>query len=316
MTTSSGELPSISVVIPTFRRRDGIIQVLTPLLEDPHVGEVIVVVDGSQDGTLDLLQDMARTQDRLRPLWQPNSGQETARQKGLDAARSEVVLFLDDDVIADPGLASGHARAHARTPGVLVVGYMPTVRPQQRQPGNFTATLYADDYERVCERYTAEPDSILNSLWAGNFSMRSDDALRVGVRGTANLARLEDREFGLRCAEAGLSAVFDRTLSARHAYTRDLAGYAREYFAVGHSRRRLGELHPARVGSLDPRDEISGGQRLLVGALAAAMVGNLSRAVLYHACRLAGRMHAWPVELALGRLLRQVELIRGFDGGR
>ena len=314
MTTSSGHLPSVSVVVPTFRRRDGIMQVLTPLLDDPQVGEVIVVVDGSEDGTLDLLQDVACTQDRLRPLWQPNSGQETARQTGLDAARSQVVLFLDDDVIADPGLASGHARAHAQTPGVVVVGYMPTVRPQQRRPGNFTTILYADDYERFCERYSAEPDSILNSLWAGNISLRRGDALRVGVRGTANLTRLEDREFGLRCAEAGLSAVFDPTLSARHAYARDLAGYAREYFVLGGSRRRLGELYPARVGSLDPRDEISGAQRLLVGTLTTPVVRKLGRTVLYHSCRLAGRLHAWPVEMALGRLLRQVELIRGFDG--
>ncbi|WP_319454944.1 MULTISPECIES: glycosyltransferase family 2 protein [unclassified Mycobacterium] len=315
-TTSSGSLPSVSVVVPTFRRRDRIMRALAPLLDDPHVDEVIVVVDGSDDGTLELLQDVARTHDRLRPIWQTNSGPETARQTGLDAARSEVVLFLDDDVMADPGLGFGHARAHAQTRGALVVGYMPTVRPQQRRPGNFTATLYADEYERFCASWTAEPDSIINTLWGGNYSMRRDDAVRVGVSGTLNLARVQDREFGMRCAEAGLSAVFDRTLSATHEHERDLAGYFREYHIIGDSRRRLGELYPARLGTFDPRDDLSVAQRLLVGTLAAHGVRKLSRAVLYHGCRLAGRLHVWPVELALGRLLRQVELIRGFEGDR
>lgn len=316
MTTSAGCLPSVSVVVTTFRRRALIMRALAPLLDDPHADEVIVVVDGSDDGTLELLQDVARTQPRLRPIWRTNGGCEAARQTGLDTARCDVVLFLDDDVIADPGLASGHARAHAQNRGAVVVGYMPTVRPQQRRPGNFTALLYANEYEKFCANWTAEPDSIISTLWAGNFSIRRDDALRIGIRGTLDLGRIQDRDFGLRCAEAGMSAVFDRTLSGTHEHVRDLAGYFREYHIVGDSRRRIGERHPARLGRFDPRDDLSVAQRLLVGTVAARGVRKPSRAVLYHACRLAGRLHVWPVEMALGRVLRQVELVSGFDGDR
>jgi glycosyltransferase involved in cell wall biosynthesis len=307
-------LPTVSVVMPTYRRRDRFADAVNAIAADPHAMEIILVVDGYDDGTLEAAQEMARTEPRLRPVWQANRGLEGARQAGLELASGDVVLFLDDDVIADPGLARGHAQVHARVPDAVVLGYMPTLQPQRREPGNFSTVLYAVEYERACEAFEDDPSSVITHLWAGNMSLRRSDAQRIGVEGVAQLVRLEDREFGLRCAESGLTGVFDRTLGSVHSHARDLDSFAREALVLGGSRRRLGELYPQYVGAHDPRADLSWPVRAVVTVAAGPVVHRLSRAAFYKGAQVAGRRQAWGLEMACGRLLRQVELVRGYEG--
>ncbi|MGH2745153.1 MAG: glycosyltransferase family 2 protein, partial [Thermoleophilaceae bacterium] len=172
-------LPSVSVVMPTYNRRSLLPRVVEPLLGDRGASEVVVVVDGCDDGSLEWLRSRALRDGRLRPLGIENRGENGARQAGIEAARGEVVLLLDDDVAAEPGLASGHARRHAGDRGLVVLGYMPPPLPARRRAGDFTTRLYANEYEAVCVGYERAPGRILRNLWAGNMSMRRADCLRV-----------------------------------------------------------------------------------------------------------------------------------------
>jgi glycosyltransferase involved in cell wall biosynthesis len=208
---------AISVVIPTYRGRERLRETVPPLLADPMLHELIVVVDGSEDGSLELLREWAAQDGRLRPLPIPNSGDNVARQVGLEHATGDVVLFMDDDVVAQPGLLAGHLRRHAEAPGRVVVGYMP-VGPEARE---LTGRLYARWYEGQCRAYEERPERILENLWNGNVSMRREDALRVAIPNDAYDTRYgPDRELGLRLRAAGLTGVFDRSLRAEHRYVR------------------------------------------------------------------------------------------------
>ena len=142
-------LPTVSVVVPTYRRRDNLTEVVLPLLEDPALLELLVVVDGCDDGSLELLEQIAASHPRLRPVWTENSGGAAARQTGIDAAVGDVVLLLDDDVVAAPGLVSGHARRHQEHDDLVVLGYMPTRPPEPGARGRFATHLYAQEYESV-----------------------------------------------------------------------------------------------------------------------------------------------------------------------
>ena len=89
--------PIVSVLIPTWNRarlvQDAVASALGQTLEDL---EVVVVVDGSTDGTADVLR--ARFDDpRLRILEQTNTGLSGARNAGIDAARGTYIALLDDD---------------------------------------------------------------------------------------------------------------------------------------------------------------------------------------------------------------------------
>ena len=137
------ELPSVSVVVPTYNGVTLLERILRPLSEDPATTEVIVVIDGSRDGSKELVDRLAREDPRLRSVLIENSGDMGARDVGARAATGEIVLFVDDDVLADPGLVSGHARRHAEAGADIVLGYMPVVASARRGPLDFPLMFYA-----------------------------------------------------------------------------------------------------------------------------------------------------------------------------
>jgi glycosyltransferase involved in cell wall biosynthesis len=88
--------PKVSVIIPTYNRaakvRNTIESVLTQTFSDL---EVIVVDDGSSDGTGQILEEIFG--DRIRYYAQANQGVSVARNKGIEEARGEWIAFLDHD---------------------------------------------------------------------------------------------------------------------------------------------------------------------------------------------------------------------------
>lgn len=247
-------LPSVSVVAPTYERVHGLPRFLDAILREP-AAEVVIAVDGSRDGSVEWLRERARADERLVVLDLPHQGAGAARQAGLEAATSDVVLLLDDDVIASPGLVEGHARHHAGLEPKLVLGYMPNdwraVAPERRG----IAWVYRYWYEIHCERYAADPDFVLSSLWGGNLSMPREAMLRIGFQSLAVRRGQDDRDFGLRCLKGGVRAVFDRSLHGEHLYDRAMPDFRTDSRLQGECRRLLRAAHPDVLG--DPRESPS-----------------------------------------------------------
>ena len=90
----------VSVVIPTFNGERFIGETLRAVLAQSHPAvEIIVVDDGSSDATCRLVRDTA---PQARLLQQQNARVSAARNRGLDAARGEFVVFLDQDDVWHP----------------------------------------------------------------------------------------------------------------------------------------------------------------------------------------------------------------------
>lgn len=246
---SSQGSPPVSVVIPTHNRRDRLSAALEPLIADPAAHEILVVVDGSTDGTEELVDRLARDEPRLRAVVIENRGLPRARLAGAEAAGGDVVLALDDDVIAEPGLVAGHAARHQGAERLVVLGYMPVAqRPPRR--GEFARELYAREYELVVSAWERDPSAILRSMWAGNFSIRRDDYLALASEVEQVVSGYhEDMDFGLSCRAAGLRAVFDRSLRATHHYERDADGFLRDARSSG---RNLPAVHRRHAGRVEP----------------------------------------------------------------
>lgn len=103
----------LSVVIPSYNRAPVLARCLDALAaQDPQPGEVVVVDDGSTDSTPAVLAERGW----VRAVRQSNGGRAAAKNTGVDAARGDIVLFLDDDVIAAPALIGRHAAHHAAHP--------------------------------------------------------------------------------------------------------------------------------------------------------------------------------------------------------
>ncbi len=259
----------MSVVVPSRGRGPALRKAVEAVVDDPAVVEVVVVLDGSGAAheVSPVLGGLGR-RTALRVLAGDGRGASRAREIGAAHAIGDVVLFLDDDVIAGPGLACAHAAHHARRGGLVVVGAMPVAeRLLDRSP---TARIYAADYERIRRTYDASNDAVLLDLWTGNMSIRRDDCIRVGMATDSfPYAQHEDREFGLRCREAGLTGVFDRRLVATHHYVRSPGAFldlARQQVVATWA---MHALHNDMLGPWDPEQYRSGvGPRLrwLVGS--------------------------------------------------
>lgn len=103
--------PSISVVVPTYQRRDVVCEAVRTLGRADYPGaiELIIVIDGSTDGTADALAAIA-CPFPIRVIVQQNAGASAARNRGAAEAANDVILFLDDDMMCDPNLLREHGR--------------------------------------------------------------------------------------------------------------------------------------------------------------------------------------------------------------
>ncbi len=250
---------TVSVVIPTTGRDVLAESVGRTLDQDPL--EVVVVADRQPDRVREILTTNGLDGDpRLRVVPGPARGAAPARQVGSDLATGDIVLFLDDDVVPDPGLVAGHRDAHAVGPGRVVVGYIPVAAESVRS--SVAAAIYSADYEAECAELDANPELILLALWSGSVSMRRSDCLRVPQAvPTFEGLLLEDTELGLRCAQAGLVGVFDRRLTAVHHHNQSIEVFLRNAArqtegALVLARRYPGSFHRTRSRQTAPRDRV------------------------------------------------------------
>src|SRR5690349_14383580 len=96
--------PRVSVVIPTYQRRLSVertLQALSAQTMPADQFEVVVSIDGSMDGTREML-DACRTPYTLVAQWQRNRGRAAACNRGVALARGDVIVLLDDDMEPTP----------------------------------------------------------------------------------------------------------------------------------------------------------------------------------------------------------------------
>ena len=93
----------LSVVIPVYNIEDYIGKCLDSVLEQTYQNyEVIIVDDGSTDGTAGVCDEYAQKDERIRVIHKKNEGVSVARNTGIDIATGEYFLFFDGDDFMEP----------------------------------------------------------------------------------------------------------------------------------------------------------------------------------------------------------------------
>ena len=113
-----------SVIVPTFNRRALVLRTVSRLLQQNFPAdeyEIIVVVDGSSDGSAEALRSLAPA-SHLLIIEQENRGPSAARNAGSRAAQANILVFLDDDMLCDPELLAAHVEAHRKAERVVAFG--------------------------------------------------------------------------------------------------------------------------------------------------------------------------------------------------
>jgi glycosyltransferase involved in cell wall biosynthesis len=300
------------VIVPTYQYAAKLEVTVRALLADPATTEVIVAVDGCRDGSLELLESLCEEDARVVPIFVEHIGKPGALCAALERAVSEVVLLLDQDVVAKPGLVSGHAAHHCNGSHLVVLGYMPTTPDTADGQAAVLTGLYAKEYEAHFRDLEAHPELVLRRLWGGNVSLRREDCVRVGL--AFPYFGHEDQDFGIRCLKAGLTGRLDRNLFAEHHHARDPVAFLWYSKMQGASRWQIHQQHCDVLGPYAPDSMLEGmpaALRRLTALVATPRLGDASAAFLATIGDLFAYSGWSRGELTSYRLARRVELRTG-----
>lgn len=255
--------PFLSVVIPTRNRRESLLRLLASLERQTVPAgsfEVVVVDDGGTDGTASALEALDAPFP-LRLVPGAGDGPAVARNAGARAAAHGLVVFLDDDVEASPGLLAAHAAAHSDGAERAVVGpYFPSHRPT-RDPFRILSRNWWE--ETFAEMARPGHRTGYRDLLSGNLSAPREAFLRwggfdEGFRGV----RCEDWELGARLMALGVPIVFRADAHAVHheADTLTLRRALRDAHREGQGFARLDRLHPSLAAERGPDGPLRNGR--------------------------------------------------------
>ena len=258
--------PLVSVLVCCHNRRDLLALTLYSVFDQDYPNiEVVVVDDGSEDGTGAMIRDQFG--DRVRYFWQENQGVTAARNRAAAEARGELIAFQDDDDLMPPGRITTLLAALREFPqAAFATGDLAYIDNE----GNLLGRRWMSGPMDLREPARLLPDGQAAILWPlvpavpHTTLFRREDGERVGWFDSEFRHAAEDADFLARLGEGKPIA-----------YVREIVSHYR----LGHSaltgnlvrteaaRIQLWLKHLSRIGTRKPelRDRLH--QRLLTATL-------------------------------------------------
>lgn len=286
--------PQLSVVIPTYQRRDSLLRALASLRAQTLPAseyEVIAAVDGSTDGTYEALGAFSAPY-AITALRGPNRGRARACNAGIRAASGALIVLLDDDMEASSGFLAAHAAAHRGAAPRSVVGAAPIlVGPGSPPFVRYMARGFRSRLERL-----GQPGYRLKfrDTYTGNFSAPREVLLAVGgFDESFQVYGHEDYELALRLENAGVELIYSADALANQHYEKTFAGFARDGIARGRTAVLFAGKHPAIVSQIKLSEYHTGSRtwRLLRGLL--LQLSRVSTRVPQWVIQFVGRLERW-----------------------
>jgi cellulose synthase/poly-beta-1,6-N-acetylglucosamine synthase-like glycosyltransferase len=250
-----------SIVIPTFNGATRIGNCLDALLKqaDSHDAEILVVDDGSMDGTGDVIGRYPG----VRLLRQANGGPAAARNRGASEALGSIILFTDDDCVPEPGWLDAMLEPFADPRIVGAKGIYGT--RQKRLLSRFVQIEYEDRY-RLMKRFR-----FIDFVDTYSAAFRRERFLEVNGYDTSfPVACAEDIELSYRMSTRGWRMKFVPAAVVYHTHPETLLGYLRKKFKFAFWRVLAVRKNPGKAVKDSHTPQLMKLQLLLAPALLAS----------------------------------------------
>jgi glycosyltransferase involved in cell wall biosynthesis len=235
----------VSVVIATYNRSVSVERVLNALSNQTFPAEdyeVVVSIDGSQDGTREMVDKYESDYD-LRAIWHANSGRASACNRGIRDSRGDIVIILDDDMEPSRGLIRAHYAAHQRGTKLGVIGAVPIIVDSASTP---VIRYVGEKFNSHLRKISAPGYGIrIRDFYSGNFSIRREDMLEYGMYNEEfTIYGNEDVELAYRLLKAGIVIVYDPDALCVQNYEKGFRGLAYDTISKGKTAVLLTGLYP------------------------------------------------------------------------
>ena len=243
--------------MPSYQRRNTLERVLDAYeAQQPHdlPFEVVVVDDGSDDGTAEMLAGRRSSRYRLRFDRQQNGGPAKARNRALEMAEGELVLFTGDDIEPTPDLLAQHleghrllADVHAAVLGLTCWHPAAETTATMRHIDGPGAQQFSYHFFKDGTEYD------FRHLYTSNVSLYRELLDREPQAFSTDFpaAAFEDAEFGFRLARHGLRIVYRAAAVAYHHHPYEAPGFFRRQRRCGAMGAILYRQRPELRGYLD-----------------------------------------------------------------
>lgn len=231
--------PEVSIIIPSFNGALRLPRCLDALVaqETRRAYEILVVDDGSTDQTSAVAASYAPAVIALR---QDNAGPGAARNLGARRARGSVLLFTDDDCIAERDWLE---RMLAPFSDPSVAAAKGSYRTRQRQwVARFVQLEYEEKYDELARHPSIDFVDTYSAAFRRNVFLDAG-----GFDASFTTASTEDQELSFRLAEAGYEMRFVRDARAWHTHAASLRAYLRKKFKIGYWKVLVLIKHPAKM---------------------------------------------------------------------
>lgn len=237
------QFPTVSILLPTYNRRPSLERLLVSLGGAEKVPlaqlELLVVDNGSTDGTLSFLEVWAKTNHEvvLRCFTEKKKGKAHALNRGLREAQGRFILVLDDDVVAAPECVACHLSTYASTSFDALQG---KILPGCDSRGAGAELSKLREYNIP---YIDYGDSIreIRGLTGTNMSFKREVFEKVGFfdtrLGPGAAGFSEDTEYSIRIRKAGFKIGYTPHAIVYHELNPNR--YGREYNRMVEYRKGL-----------------------------------------------------------------------------
>ena len=234
--------PVYSIIVATYNRQDELLELIDSLIHmdiNPNQFELIVVDDGSTDGTTDTLRTL-KTPFTLRILTQQNQGPGAARNHGMKEAKGTYYIFIDSDCTVPP--------AYLKTIDTSIqlhnwdaFGGPDTCR------ADFPPLLKAINYSMTSFLGTGGTRGSAKSVtkfYPRSYNMGIHRRVYDNIGGMNALRHGQDMDLSARIYKAGYSVGLIEDAYVFHKRRTDLKKFFKQIFNWGVARINLGRAHP------------------------------------------------------------------------
>jgi peptidoglycan/xylan/chitin deacetylase (PgdA/CDA1 family)/GT2 family glycosyltransferase len=197
----------VSVVVPAFNEGATIASTVRSLVAGEHPVEVIVVDDGSTDGTAEVVEALGLP--AVRVVRKPNGGKPSALNAGIAAARHDLVVLMDGDTVFEPATI-GHLVAPFADPRVGAVAGNARVADRRSLIARWQHIEYVIGFN--IDRRVQDAWGVITTVPGAIGAYRR--AALTGVGGVSDDTLAEDTDLTITLGRAGWRVVYQPTARA------------------------------------------------------------------------------------------------------